>query len=254
MTPVQWPLWHPTAGDHSIRFCLVALQVFARQQAQRDEEIAKCRRNIQLLEEEVAELEHENRLRSQQVSTSIRTAHGPAQRRHLWPCSKPTVVGSRMSDTAGGKGGDCLETLLVVSSNGSYVQQWSSELAGGPLGWPQSGSLIETLESVLCAPFRHAVTRGLAEWGAVSHASTVAGAGGGAEGGAAAAGPQREARERGHDVPQERRAQAAGNRCAPCCPPLSLGGQAEAREGSCHEHRTVRLGLPAWPACARRPS
>eukprot|EP00243_Klebsormidium_subtile_P000750 TRINITY_DN1125_c0_g4_i1.p1 TRINITY_DN1125_c0_g4~~TRINITY_DN1125_c0_g4_i1.p1 ORF type:complete len:200 (-),score=68.05 TRINITY_DN1125_c0_g4_i1:218-793(-) len=42
------------------------IMVFARQQAQRDEEIAKCRRNIQLLEEEVAELEHENRLRSQQ--------------------------------------------------------------------------------------------------------------------------------------------------------------------------------------------
>eukprot|EP01018_Ginkgo_biloba_P018109 Gb_14280 [translate_table: standard] len=38
----------------------------ARQQAQREEELAQCRRHIQALQEEIDELERENRLHSQQ--------------------------------------------------------------------------------------------------------------------------------------------------------------------------------------------
>lgn len=40
----------------------------ARQQAQREEELAQCRRHIQALQDEIVELEHENRLHTQQES------------------------------------------------------------------------------------------------------------------------------------------------------------------------------------------
>ncbi|WMV16531.1 hypothetical protein MTR67_009916 [Solanum verrucosum] len=42
------------------------LQVLARQQAQREEELAQSQRHILALQEEIEELEHENRLHSQQ--------------------------------------------------------------------------------------------------------------------------------------------------------------------------------------------
>ncbi|CAM6103039.1 unnamed protein product [Calypogeia fissa] len=40
--------------------------LLARQQAQREEEVTQCRRHIQVLQEEIVDLEHENRLHSQQ--------------------------------------------------------------------------------------------------------------------------------------------------------------------------------------------
>eukprot|EP00270_Netrium_digitus_P011157 TRINITY_DN3526_c0_g2_i1.p1 TRINITY_DN3526_c0_g2~~TRINITY_DN3526_c0_g2_i1.p1 ORF type:complete len:190 (-),score=67.23 TRINITY_DN3526_c0_g2_i1:201-749(-) len=40
--------------------------LLARQQAQREEEVLQCRRHIEALQEEIAELEQENRLRAQQ--------------------------------------------------------------------------------------------------------------------------------------------------------------------------------------------
>lgn len=58
-------------GDNSVGSIEIAEQqilVLARQQAQREEELAQCQRHIQALQDEIVELEHENRLHTQQES------------------------------------------------------------------------------------------------------------------------------------------------------------------------------------------
>ncbi|RWW02443.1 hypothetical protein BHE74_00054700, partial [Ensete ventricosum] len=52
-----------------LRFLVVGFlfQLLARQQAQREEELAQSQRHILALQEEIEELEHENRLHNQQV-------------------------------------------------------------------------------------------------------------------------------------------------------------------------------------------
>ncbi|KAL2650220.1 hypothetical protein R1flu_018348 [Riccia fluitans] len=56
------------ASDAASMVALAEHQILllARQQAQREEEVSQCRRHIQALQEEIAELERENRLHSQQ--------------------------------------------------------------------------------------------------------------------------------------------------------------------------------------------
>ncbi|BFI24714.1 hypothetical protein MPTK2_1g14280 [Marchantia polymorpha subsp. ruderalis] len=58
----------PDASDAASMVALAEHQilVLARQQAQREDEVSQCRRHIQALQEEIAELEQENRLHSQQ--------------------------------------------------------------------------------------------------------------------------------------------------------------------------------------------
>eukprot|EP00250_Pteridium_aquilinum_P022805 c2572_g1_i1 orf=187-2631(+) len=62
----EWSKTDREPADNQLSVGEQQILILARQQAQREEELSQCQRHIQALQDEIVELEHENRLHTQQ--------------------------------------------------------------------------------------------------------------------------------------------------------------------------------------------